>query len=257
MVSIYKYKLLIIVLLFSISNLVAQRITNRDIEAKIDTSSLNGIYQIKSIAFNKTEVYKSLKYDFSVIKKNKKTNNSSKNKQEGLFALEPNQTMELSQTSINLSENDEVVIFLLIYEEENLVGKKIVNLSTSNNLKKTVKPKEESLTIDVDNASEDGVEIRGLVTDETRTKFGREFYEAFANRYREDGVNAAKVIVVEEKFSLGRRTIIEVKIDDNLVYQFLIKPDPESIRKHSESCLRYVKRYLIREKENAKRIKEY
>ena len=250
MVSIYKYKLLIIVLLFSISNLVAQRITNRDIEAKIDTSSLNGIYQIKSIAFNKTEVYKTLKYDFSVIKKNKKTNNSSKNKQEGLFALEPNQTMELSQTSIKLSENDEVVIFLLIYEEENLVGKKIVNLSTSNNLKKTVKPKEESLTIDVDDTSEDGVEIRGLVTDETRTKFGREFYEAFANRYREDGVNAAK-------FSLGRRTIIEVKIDDNLVYQFLIKPDPESIRKHSESCLRYVKRYLIREKENAKRIKEY
>lgn len=108
-----------------------------------------------------------------------------------------------------------------------------------------------------DDDEEDGVEIRGLVTDETRTKFGREFYEAFANRYREDGVNAAKVIVVEEKFSLGRRTIIEVKIDDNLVYQFLIKPDPESIRKHSESCLRYVKRYLIREKENAKRIKEY
>ncbi|MBN2867912.1 MAG: hypothetical protein JXK08_04510 [Flavobacteriaceae bacterium] len=244
-------------LLFMTAKALSQRITNTDIEAKIDTSSLNGIYQIKSLAYNKTELYKTLKYDFSVIKKNKKTNNSNKNKQEGLFTLEPNQTKELSQTSINLSEDDEVVIFLLIYEEENLVGKKVINLSASDNVKSKFKPKGESLTIDVDDEGDDGVEIRGLVTDETRTKFGREFYEAFANRYREDGVNAAKVIVVEEKFSLGRRTIIEVKIDNNLVYQFLIKPDVESIRQHSESCLRYIKRYLEREKENAKRIKEY
>lgn len=252
-----KHKVFLVFFLFVITNVISQRLTNRNIEAKIDTSSLNGIYQIKSLAFNKTELYKTLKYDFSVIKKNKKTNNSSKNKQEGLFSLEPNQTKELSQTSVNLSEDDEVVVFLLIYEEESLVGKKVINLSSSETFKTRVKPKKESLTVDVDNEEADGVEIRGLVTDETRTKFGREFYESFANRYREDGVNAAKVIVVEEKFSLGRRTIIEVKIDNNLVYQFLIKPDVESIRQHSESCLRYVKRYLEREKQNAKRIKEY
>lgn len=67
-----KHKVFLVFFLFVITNVISQRLTNRNIEAKIDTSSLNGIYQIKSLAFNKTELYKTLKYDFSVIKKIKR-----------------------------------------------------------------------------------------------------------------------------------------------------------------------------------------
>ncbi|MFH6957500.1 curli-like amyloid fiber formation chaperone CsgH [Flavobacterium aquidurense] len=88
------------------------------IKAKLEIEKVEGNVKITGTAENLTEVIRSAAYKMSVIKNNSKSNNQSNNDQVGVFTLQPNERQKLSTSQINLSEDDEVIVLLLFYDED-------------------------------------------------------------------------------------------------------------------------------------------
>ncbi|MBS7231008.1 hypothetical protein KHA90_08225 [Flavobacterium psychroterrae] len=94
------------------------------IKAKLEVEKIEGNVKITGTAENLTDVIRSASYRMSVIKNNNKSNNQSNNDQVGVFTLQPNEFQKLSTSQINLSEDDEVIILLLFYDEDKqIIGK--------------------------------------------------------------------------------------------------------------------------------------
>lgn len=87
------------------------------IKAKLEIEKVEGNVKITGTAENLTDVIRGAAYRMSVIKNNNKSNNQSNNDQVGVFTLQPNEKQKLSTSQINLSEDDEVVVLLLFYDE--------------------------------------------------------------------------------------------------------------------------------------------
>ncbi|MHA7058410.1 CsgE family curli-type amyloid fiber assembly protein [Aquimarina sp. M1] len=238
-----KCKLVIsFLLVFQFSN---AQFTNTEIIAKIKTERIDDIVSISAEATNATEIYKSLRYAFSVFRTNT-DNNVSKNNQEGRFTLEANEQKELTTTTVGIDESDKIVILLLIYEEETIVGKDRIAFN------EIVKKKNEEIL-----EEDDGIELKGIVVEETKTKPGKDFYEFFYNSYTLNRINGSKIVGVYETLSFGRSTIIQVKIEDKVIHEFLGKPDIEYLEQMSKVSIRRVYKYFKDLKKQKKDIFQY
>jgi len=238
------FKLIILFLLvFQFSN---GQFTNTQVIAKIKTERIDDIVSVSAEAVNSTEVYKSLKYTFSIFRTDS-DNKVTKNDQEGRFTLEANEQKNLATTSIGIDESDKIVILLLVYEEETIVGKDRIAFNEEANKKK----KEEEYTED------DGIELKGIVIEETKTKPGKDFYEFFYNSYTLNRINGSKIVGVYEKLSFGRSTIIQVKIEDKVIHEFLGKPDIEYLEQMSKVAIRRVYKYFKDLKKQKRDIFQY
>lgn len=88
------------------------------IKAKLEIEKIEGNVKITGTAENLTDVIRGAAYRMSVIKNNNKSNNQSNNDQVGVFTLQPNEKQKLSTSQINLSQEDEVIVLLLFYDED-------------------------------------------------------------------------------------------------------------------------------------------
>lgn len=241
-----KYTLVILVILFS--QISIAQYTNTDVIAKIKTEGIDGSISVISVATNTTEVYKSLQYTITAFKTDA-NNNTSKSNHEGRFTLEANESKELTKASLNLEEGYKIVVLLLIYEDEKIIGKDRLEF----NEEKTTK-KQERLEEDV---SDDGIELKGIVIEETKTKPGKDFYDFFYTSYALNQINGSKVVGVYEKLSFGRSTIIQVKVEDNIIHEFIGKPDLEYLEQMSKIAIRRVYKYFKDLKKQKKDIFQY
>lgn len=112
---------------------------NKEVEAKLKITNNNEFVDIVGTATNKTEINQSLRYELSVIKN--QGENYSKNNQSGRFVLAPNQTKELSKTSINIEGGSRIIILLLVYDiDDNLLGKDRYVINDEKKNKKMTSP---------------------------------------------------------------------------------------------------------------------
>ncbi|SHL14016.1 hypothetical protein [Flavobacterium chilense] len=112
----FLYRHIIFVLLFFTAITYGQ-VPQDKIKAKLEIEKIEGNIKITGTAENLTDVIRSAAYRMSVIKNNSKSNNQSNNDQVGVFTLQPNELQKLSTSQINLSEDDEVIVLLLFYDE--------------------------------------------------------------------------------------------------------------------------------------------
>lgn len=241
-----KLKIIIFLsLIFQVS--IAQQHTNTEVVAKIKTETIDGAISLLSTATNTTEVYKSLNYTFTVYKTDDQ-NNIAKNTQEGRFTLEANESKELSNISINIENKNKIVVLLLIFEDDKIVGKD--RLAFNEIVQKEAEKVEED-------TSDDGIELKGIVVEETKTKPGRDFYEFFYNSYTLNQINGNKIVGVHESLSFGRTTIIQVKVEDRVIHKFIGKPDLEYLEQMSKVAIRKVYKYFKDLKKQKKDIFRY
>jgi hypothetical protein len=99
------------------TGLIQSQVPQDKIKAKLEIEKIEGNVKITGTAENLTDVIRSAAYRMSVIKNNNKSNNQSNNDQVGVFTLQPNELKKLSTSQINLSEDDEVIVLLLFYDE--------------------------------------------------------------------------------------------------------------------------------------------
>jgi hypothetical protein len=200
--------------------------TNTVVKAKliIEKSDLN--VKITGTAENLSDIVQSLSYKLTVIKKNNTNDNQSNNSQEGFFSLNPSENKNLSTTEINLGKLDEVIVMLLFYDEnKQLIGKDRIVLNDE-------KKKEDVAVIPAD-----GFEIIGIISDETKTKVGKDFYDLFYYLYNDYKINSKKIVVLTEEFSFGRNTKIIITIDNDVIYEFLARPDEEYINEMADQSI--------------------
>lgn len=227
------------------------QITNKEIVAKIVTTKVDEDFiKIDAKANSNTDIVYSLRYIMSVIKTNPETLNSNKNEQSGRFVLQSYQEKILSTTTINQNIKDKVTVLLLVYDtNDNLVAKDRLVVLNDNKIKKQPKvnpPKED-----------DYVGLRGIVTENTKTKPGHDFYRLFYSNYTLKKINGKRIVKVNEKISLGRNTVIEVKIDNTIVHQFFVRPTRDFLIKESERAIYRVSKFFINLEKQKAYIKNY
>ena len=184
--------------------------------------------------------------------------NKNTNKQEGRFVLEPGLKKNLSNSSINVNENDRTIILLLIYEDEKIIGKdrKVLNgiegeEDEVRNLKKA--PGNE----DVKNTNEDGFVLRGVVIEDTKTKAGNDFYDMFYSSYLTNNINGEKIVKIEEKIAIANNTQINVLVGDEVVVQFFVNPRSQYLKSMADNSIYRVNAYFQRLKNTKDQITRY
>ena len=84
----------------------------------------------------------------------------------------------------------------------------------------------EGITADeVNKAGKDAdIEIDGLLFDETKTKSGRDFYDYFYSRWEAPAKAKNYSIFIQEKPFRLSTTMIEIKINETIVFQSFLQP---------------------------------
>ncbi len=256
-----KYLIAFILLSLLLTSKGLSQVYNTDVEAKILIKVENRLINITATAFNKTEINQSLRYVLSLIKTNPENSNRSKNDQSGRFVLESGQKNELSSTTINESEKDQIVILLLIYDlEDKIIGKDRVAFNEdpkADHSQLKEKFTENINSVDLSAQGQDGVFLKGVVIDEVKTKPGQDFYRYFYSEYTLRRINAPKIVTVKEVMVLTNSTIINVFVEERLVYRFLVKPQPDYLKDNSTEAIRRVSQYLEILKKNKSSINHY
>lgn len=248
-----RLSVLIIVINLFIVQMGYSQFYNKEVEATIKLESNDEYVEVTGLAKNKSEINQSLRYELSVIKSG--GGNNSKNAQSGRFTLEPHELKELSQTTINITDKSQIIILLLIYNlDDELIGKdrKVINEIAEEQGASDIQDfGEEKKT------TEDGISIRGIVTEETKTKAGKDFFNYFYSSYLSNNVNAEQIVVVSELINMGRSTRIEITVDNELVFKFFVQPKDDYLRSMAQAGLMRVSRYIQQKEKNTASIFKY
>lgn len=222
------------------------QITNTKIVAELKVETTDNVSTLISKTSNKTDVYYSLKYVFSIITYDS-NNKTSKESIEDLFTLDPYQSRDLYQTSINIEE-EKVIILLLIYDEEDkMVAKSRVVFNEEEEEKEPL----------ILNKPKDGLEISGIVVDQTKTKMGRDFYDRFYFYYTYNEIKGNEVIKIDEMRTFRRSTKIIVSIGDEVLAEFFAKPNEEYIEEISKYAMQKVYKYFQKKEREKSYITQY
>jgi curli production assembly/transport component CsgE len=93
-------------------------------------------------------------------------------------------------------------------------------------------------------ATDEGLEIPGLILDETKTKQGRDFFEIFNLGWEEiEGLNY--VISIVEFPDSRRGSFIIVNVDDNRVFMERLNPQPTMVEESAQRAVQRVGIYLL------------
>ncbi|WP_282068543.1 CsgE family curli-type amyloid fiber assembly protein [Olleya namhaensis] len=243
---------------------VSAQLINNDVEAKIQTNQQNDFTVIKGTAFNKTEITKSLIYKFIVFSKVESVNNIIEESSER-FILSANTKVDLSSITLNLDDKLKTIAVLLIYDLDNkIIGQdRIVFNDDSEDeaqkkkllLEKLKQEQEKSQDISVE--KKDGLELNGIVVEDTKTKPGRDFYKLFYSLYSQNNINGNKVVTIKEILALGRNTKIEVIVGDDKIFSFFVRPSTEYLKQMNDYAIISVYKHFKKLEKESKTIKRY
>jgi len=242
-------------LLFGYHSKTLAQYYNTDVEAKIITTNTgdDALYELEATATNLSEVNQNLRYVFSIIKNSNSENtskNTSKNAQDGNFFLVPSEKKNLSKTTINFSNDDEIIVLLLIYNtDDKLLGKDRIVFNEKNTL-----PTEK---IVIDEKGFEDTYFKGLVTQDTKTKAGRDFYRLFESTYRQKQINGKEIVNIKEVFGLGRNTNVEVYVGQKLIYKFSARPKEDYIKAVTNQSIYLVVKHFQNLEKLEKEIQQY
>lgn len=159
-----------------------------------------------------------------------------------------------NMSTVDQIGNDNVSIVSQLGDNNQLVIKQNVLKKLSKKAKVKSKLKKVS---DQDDSKKDGVEIVGIVVEDTLTKLGRDFYSIFNNLYVFNEINGSEVVKIKEVFALGRNTKMEVYVGEKKVFNFFMKPQKEYLTKMGDYALIRVFKHFQSLKRLEQMIEQY
>jgi len=233
-------------LFFFSENGFCQAEYNKEVKAKIEVKEIENLLFITGTAENLKSEFKNISYKLSVFKKNKSSSNKSTSAQDGRVTLEPIQKVELSKTQVNYTKQDEVIVMLLIYDESNtIIGKDriVFNEETESDAGKSVPV--------------DGIEMVGIVANDTKTKLGNDYYDMFYAQYSKLKVHTTKIVTVQEELTFGRTTKITILVDSDIIEEFISRPDEDFLKYMADSAAQKLFKYFKDLEKQNKMITQY
>jgi len=234
-----------LVLIFNIQAVFSQ-VAYNEVKAKIDIETTEDVLSINGTVENLKSEYKNISFKLAVIKKNRAETNKSSNAQDGRVTLEPLQKVSLSKTQINATKKDQITIVLFIYDEkDNVIGKdKVVIGDQVEPNVGSIKPK-------------DGLEMIGIVSNDTKTKLGNDYYDLFYKEYNKLKISSSKIISIQEELTYGRTTKIIINIDGEVIDEFIARPDEDFLQYMAETSASKVFKYFKKLEKQDKSIFQY
>jgi hypothetical protein len=222
------------------------QVVYKEVKAKIEVEKIENILNIKGTVENLKSEYKSIAFKLTVFKKNKLNSNNSKNSQDGRIILDPQQKVILSKTQINESKDDQIILLLIIYDENNvIIGKDRIEMGIDDESKVGLtKPN-------------DGLEMMGIVSNDTKTKLGNDFYELFYKEYTKLKIKSSKIVAVQEELTFGRTTKIMVLVDGEVVNEFVSRPDEDYMKYMAEHVSNEVFKFFKNLEKQSKSIMRF
>lgn len=213
--------------LFSLSA-NAQEVEENQVIAKIEVEQNENFIQLQPTIQNNGELF--LEYNYLLlVKKTDRKKNLSVNKQNGRFALSPGEIKNLSTTIINNNDHQTVKAVLYIRDENNnqLITKDSIEIKNSN----------------LTRVDETSLMLKGMVVDESKTKFGKDFYDEFYSTYNQVPEKFNFIILISEQPYRAQTSIIQVKANQDVLYEFFTNPDEEYRKQQVSIALQKVAKY--------------
>lgn len=222
-----------------------------DLKPKIEYSVNENIINLHSTIINSDEIIYDLNYLFLVIKQGN-TGNLSNQKQEGKFVIKGNEKQILSEMKLDFKDDDKLKAYLFIRDENNnkLISKDslILNYSSSSQVKNSLN----NFYNQVESNQNEFV-IRGLVTDHTKSKLGKDFFDIFYNSYNLLDNKFPFLIEIYEFPPQGRNSKVEVYVEDKVLSTFMLNPSEEYLKELNS----FLFKQLINYDKNRKIVNTY
>lgn len=226
------YILFVVLFLYSEASVFSQE----SVRAKIVAKVADNLIDAKAVAQNNEATFKDdYSYVLFSLKKGAQ-GNYSKNNQSGQFSLEPGEEKTLASLKINIQKGEECKLFLFIRKEDALISKDSIIIYAAEKEKKN------------EIIAESDFEIKGIVVEEVITKIGKDFYDYFYQDYSNSGNQYPFIINIKEKPYFGRSSIITIEIEDQIIFEFLTKPDEDYLRSAVKSALKNINQFAIQRK---------
>ncbi len=212
-------------------NISAQE--KKSIKAKINLFRKDIFVKIDAMVENNDHIYNhKLNYLLLTLKKDINSKRYTKNNRFGEFTLLPNQKKIIASLKLNIDPNQEVKIYLFIKDQKQLIAQDSVKINENIGILETTA------------IQEDEIEIKGLVVENVKTPFGKEFYDIFYQKYNQSGAKYSFVININEKpFIGGRGALISIDIGDKKIFEFQARPDEELLQKAAAYSLKLIENY--------------
>jgi len=203
---------------------------------KITVKSVGVNANIEGVIKNESELFRTLTYELIIIG-NMGTDNASKTEQKNNFSLAPDEVKVVVTQNLNVTDTDNIIVLLLIYEKGKLIAR------DRKELKKNISDPEIS----------DGLEIKGLVVENVRSKVGKDFYDYFYRQYTLKNPDSDQLVRVEEQLGIGIGTRIQVKVQEDLVFESFARPNEEQLISLANNAVIRVTQF-IKQKEREKQL---
>jgi len=235
---------------------------NNEVIAKIALEDKFNTVTITGTALNHSEINQSLRYVLTVFKGGKDSANKSKNSQAGFFTLNPGQQKNLSVTSINSNNKERIIILLLIYNlEDDLIGKDriVLNDGGAGDSKIILERNDDTISNSQDTQfrKADGVVLRGIVIEDTKTKLGSDFYKMFYIDYLNNEINGREIVLIKEVLAIGNNTKIEIHVGSDILIEFIIRPQISFLTEMKDHSIARVQRYFLNLEKNGAQVRRY
>ncbi len=236
------------------------QIYNAEIEAKIDVASNGEFYDVTGFAINKTDGNRSLRYVFTIFKNDSIGNNLSKNEKTDRFVLNSGEKKRLPTLNVGANLESRTIALLLLYDKDDrIVGKERIimnDIKIEEDERKAI-AKNNSVSEDKVYSGADGVVLKGIVVENTKTKPGRDFYRSYSQKYRQDQIEGEEVVVVNEVLALGSSTKIQLQVGDIIIFQFFVNPRADYLDQMVESAIWRTNSYFNQLRKSRSLVKKY
>ncbi|MCH3882800.1 curli production assembly/transport protein CsgE [Tenacibaculum aquimarinum] len=222
----------IIFFLVSILSVIKLEAQEEDVYGKISILKSDRFITLDAQIHNDGPLIRDeMKYVFLALKKSKEGNYSN-NKQTGEFIINPKEEKKVSTIKVNLSEDEELKVYLFVRYKEKLISKDslfiLPKIKRQSNAQKN---------------QEINFSLKGIVLDEAITKTGKDFFDFFYQDYLLSGKKYPFIIKIKEKPAMGRSSIIYVEVGDSKIHEFYSRPEEEYLKNNVKTVLKRIYLY--------------
>ncbi|WP_343022798.1 CsgE family curli-type amyloid fiber assembly protein [Flavobacterium sp. PL12] len=96
-----------------------------------------------------------------------------------------------------------------------------------------------------------------MVTDNTKTRVGKDFYDKYFYKYIDININANDIVTIGEEFSYGRNIKLSIEINNEVIYEFMARPDDEFLDEVASEAVKFTYFYFKEKEKQSKYFTQY
>lgn len=101
-----------------------------------------------------------------------------------------------------------------------------------------------------------GLEISGLVVDQSITKPGRDFYDLFYGQWEAPAGIQEYTITIGEKPARATTTLLTVRVNDDDLLEFPLQPSYDLIQEAVSEAIAYVQDYMVQQQSLSQQLEK-